>query len=66
MRLQHLSILRPRYDTLSCSSGAKMLQGAPMSDAPRRPPPLPQNALLWLVVAALVLVLVRAAWRGLF
>src|SRR5580704_2150406 len=29
-RLQHLSILRPRYDTLSCSSGAKMLQGAPI------------------------------------
>jgi hypothetical protein len=33
-----------------------------MSDAPRPPPPLPQNALIWIVVAALVLVLVRAAW----
>ena len=29
------------------------------------PPPLPQNALIWIVVAALVLVMVRAAWRGL-
>jgi hypothetical protein len=36
-----------------------------MRDAPRRPPPLPQNALIWIVVAALVLVLVRAAWREL-
>jgi hypothetical protein len=35
-----------------------------MSDAPPSPPPLPQNALLWVVVAALVLVLVRAVWRG--
>jgi hypothetical protein len=34
-----------------------------MSDAPR-PPPLPQHALIWLVVAAAVLVLVRAVWRG--
>jgi hypothetical protein len=30
-----------------------------MSDAPRRPPPLPQHALIWIVVAALVLVLRR-------
>jgi hypothetical protein len=36
-----------------------------MSGAPRRPPPLTQYALIWIVVAALVLVLVRAAWRGL-
>jgi response regulator RpfG family c-di-GMP phosphodiesterase len=38
--------------------------GSAMSDAPRPPPPLPQNALIWIVVAALVLVLVRAVWRG--
>ena len=37
---------------------------APMNDTPR-PPPLPQRALIWIVVAALVLVLVRAGWRGL-
>jgi hypothetical protein len=43
-----------------------MLQGPPMSDAPLPPPPLPQNALIWIVVTALVLVLVRAVWRGLF
>ena len=65
MRLLHLLAFGPRYDTLSCSSGAKMLQGAPMSDTPR-PPPLPQHGLIWIVVAALVLVLVRAVWRGLF
>jgi hypothetical protein len=35
-----------------------MLQGPPMSDAP--PPPLPQHALIWIVVAALVLALVMA------
>jgi hypothetical protein len=27
-----------------------------MSDALRRPPPLPQHALIWIVVGALVLV----------
>src|ERR1700730_409449 len=38
--------------------------GSTMSDTPRPPPRLPQHALIWIVVAALVLVLVRAAWRG--
>jgi hypothetical protein len=35
--------------------------GNAISDAPP-PPPLPQHALIWFVVAALLLVLVRAAW----
>jgi hypothetical protein len=43
----------------------KTLEGPSMSDAPRQPPPLPQNALIWIVVASLLLVLVRAVWRGL-
>jgi hypothetical protein len=34
-----------------------------MRDAPR-PPPLPQHALIWLVVAAPGLVLVLTAGRG--
>jgi hypothetical protein len=38
--------------------------GSAMSDAPRPPPPLPQNALIWIVLAALLLVLVRAVWRA--
>jgi hypothetical protein len=56
------SAFGPRYDTLSCSSGPMNA----VSDALRRPPPLPQPALTWLVVAALVLVLVRVVWRAWF
>ena len=48
--------------TFSCSRSQCFRER--MRDTPA-PPPLPQNALIWIVVAALVLVLVRAAWRGL-
>jgi hypothetical protein len=50
--------------TLKLLRRSQDASGSTMSDTPRPPPPLPQHALIWIVVAALVLVLVRAAWRG--
>ena len=49
--------------TLKLLQRSQDAPGSAMRDAPR-PQPLPQHAFIWLVVAALVLVLVRALWRG--